>query len=154
MSDTSVPMLPGELHVLRHVDLQQRLGSCSLVCRAWRAAAAAVTTEVAVTGCGAYGPASILQRVDSVGQWLCSHAAAVDQLTVQIANTACFTTGAPLLKLPLTQLRQLQLLSLAGCTVQAQVGDSSSSGGSRIMLCEQLPQQQQQQQHLRPDVCR
>jgi hypothetical protein len=49
--DSTVPQLHEGLvcHVLRHVPLQQRLGSCSLVCRAWRAAAAAATSTVSTT---------------------------------------------------------------------------------------------------------
>lgn len=43
---SNIPQLPQELvtRVLRYVDLQQRLGSCSLVCIAWRAAAGAATS--------------------------------------------------------------------------------------------------------------
>jgi hypothetical protein len=43
--------LPPELlrNVLQRVELQQRLGSCSLVCRSWRSAAAAATPDISIT---------------------------------------------------------------------------------------------------------
>jgi hypothetical protein len=43
--------LPPELlrNVLQHVELQQRLGSCSMVCGSWRSAAAAPTPDISIT---------------------------------------------------------------------------------------------------------
>jgi hypothetical protein len=35
--------------LLSYVQLQQRIGSCSLVCRAWRGAAAAATPDISIT---------------------------------------------------------------------------------------------------------
>jgi hypothetical protein len=135
MADASVPALPGELlrSVLHRVDVQQRVGSCSLVCRAWRAAAGAVTTEVVVKS-DKESPhhLSSRQRIYSLGQWLCAHAAAVDHLTVQGDSEGPFNAGGtPLLQLPVSQVRQLQLLSVDGCDLQA-LPEGGSSGN---MLC-------------------
>jgi hypothetical protein len=119
---STVPQLPVELlsQVLRHVDLQQRLGSCSLVCKAWRAAAAAATSKVSLKLNTFEQPKAILAR--SLGQWLGVHGAAVTHLSVTDAHPHPF---APF-QLPCTVLTQLQELKIHSCQLQ-EPGSSSVS---------------------------
>jgi hypothetical protein len=78
------PQLPEHVvaQVLRPVDLQQRLGACSLVCKAWHAAAAAATSAVAVST----SKDSSQLKLQRLEQWLILHGAAVTQLKVQHAH--------------------------------------------------------------------
>jgi hypothetical protein len=105
------------LHVLRHADMQQRLGPCSLVCRAWRAAAVSVTDSISVeidcwkqTG-----------RIRSAAEWLRKHGAALKHIT--LLNTS---VEPVLLQLPFAELKQLCSLSLQGCELQDQQEDSQN----------------------------
>jgi hypothetical protein len=117
--------------VLRHVDLQQRLAFCSLVCRAWRAAAAAATSGVAVNT-NKDGSQLKLQRLE---QWLITHGAAVTQLTVEHAYQLMdrLSTKAEL-RLPFASLSRLQGLQLHGCQLQELAGADVSSSMQRLHL--------------------
>jgi hypothetical protein len=152
MRDLGLPQLPEELvaHVLRHVELQQRLGSCSLDCKAWRAAARAATSEVQLV---LHGKAHRMGKLQSLGQWLSQHAAAVTQLEVDNAdragNAILLEEDAWVkhhLQLPYAQLQRLQKLVVLQCTLTCQREGLQSSRS----LQQPQQQQQQQQQQLLP----
>jgi hypothetical protein len=58
--------------VLRRINQRQRLRSCSLVCHAWRAAAAGATTAIKVKDAA--------RRISSLLQWLHVHGGNLTQL--------------------------------------------------------------------------
>jgi hypothetical protein len=82
-SAAEVP-LPLELlsHVLRHVALHDRLGPCSLVCKAWQAAAAAATHSVNMRLRTRGNRPDRIYQVESLKQWLCKHGGAVTHLSI------------------------------------------------------------------------
>uniref|UniRef100_A0A383VKR1 F-box domain-containing protein n=1 Tax=Tetradesmus obliquus TaxID=3088 RepID=A0A383VKR1_TETOB len=137
MREKPPSQLPQELvtHVLRHADLQQRLGSCSLVCHTWRAAAAAASSDVRLDGTSCLTPISGL-RIKSLGHWLLQHAAGVTQLEVHTRSIVL--QAAPgtdkVLQLPAAQMQRLQTLSVSKCHLEVQQG-----------VCGVQQQQQQQQ---------
>jgi hypothetical protein len=93
--------------VLRHIDLQQRLGSCSLVCKAWRTAGGAATSDVRMRYNYQGSDASCGRQLDSLRRWLPAHAAAVTQLCVE----GCYGGTEPL-QLPYATLQQLQSMRI------------------------------------------
>jgi hypothetical protein len=132
---STTPQLPQELvsHVLRHVDMQQRLGSCSLVCRAWRAAAAAATSTVILnlsTSCS-----NSSSKSNSLGQWLVAHGAGVTHIDI---CEEPLPTGVTI-QLPYTTLKQLQQLYVRNCGLEQQAGSTSNSAST-------VQQQHEQQQ--------
>jgi hypothetical protein len=113
--------LPYDLlvYVLSCVERQQRLGSCSLVCRAWRDAAAAATTHVSITMPQAGSAPSQTAQCCSFNLWLSKHGRQVDSLAVELANAEKYfhvdkAPARPGLQLPCLLLRQLQQLSVTG----------------------------------------
>jgi hypothetical protein len=149
MRDIPLNQLPEELvaHVLRRVELQQRLGSCSLICKAWRAAAVAATSNVRMSSSSQPLPVS---RFQSLELWLSHHAAAVTQLEVDNRGRVA---GLPyirqVLQLPFAQLQRLQDLTVLRCNLQQEQqqqqqqlsgaqrtrGSSSSSIGQLSLSC-------------------
>jgi hypothetical protein len=81
LQDSPLPELPKELlaRVLRHVEQFERLAVCTYVCKAWRAAAVAASSDVRVASNSRHFSALSLGRFR---QWLRKHAAAVAQLEV------------------------------------------------------------------------
>jgi hypothetical protein len=130
---SSVPQLPQELvsQVLRNVGVRRRLASCSLVCKAWRAAAAAATSRVSL--CLERFELNLGPAVDSLGQWLAAHGAGVTN--IRIFGDA--STSDVAVQLPYPTLTQLQQLHIHNCCLVQQPGGSSNAG---------TEQQQQQQQ--------
>uniref|UniRef100_A0A383VK70 F-box domain-containing protein n=1 Tax=Tetradesmus obliquus TaxID=3088 RepID=A0A383VK70_TETOB len=136
-TDRPLPQLPVELvcHVLRHVDQQQRLRSCALVCSTWRRAAAAASSNVRlVTKRGYCLNAPPLRRL---GQWLLKHAPAVAQLVVDTQWRGVNAAGdAPrVLQLPAAQLQRLQMLSVSSCELLVQA-DTCSLQQQQLLLLE------------------
>uniref|UniRef100_A0A383WCU0 F-box domain-containing protein n=1 Tax=Tetradesmus obliquus TaxID=3088 RepID=A0A383WCU0_TETOB len=156
MPDTPLPQLPGELvtHVMRHVDQQQRLGTCSLVCRMWRAAAAAATSNVRLAP--KWEPRTPV-RLENLSRWLLQHAAAAAVKQLVVDYTCQSGSGGmkvpKLLQLPAAQLQQLQKLDVLQCQLSFHAdarslqqlqqpeatptlasSSSSSRGGSRHAL--------------------
>jgi hypothetical protein len=100
------PHLPLEVLrlVLQRIKQRERLRSCSLVCQAWRAAAAATVTTISTS----------LQRERSsrsLRQWLCRHGGNVMHLSVQNK----YELDRQLVLLPLAQLTQLRSCKLSSC---------------------------------------
>jgi hypothetical protein len=105
------------VNVLQHVELQQRLGSCSLVCRAWRSAAAAATPGISITlqrNLNLTLPPP--QQVTSLEAWLRKHGRQASSLAAAWGDfdNAWFSDNVaperPGLHLPCQQLGQLQTL--------------------------------------------
>jgi hypothetical protein len=87
--------------VLRLLPLQQRIGSCSLVCRSWRAAAALATPELAAI--------NTQETADALCAWLSGHGSSgVRHLNVQSNNHQERLEFS----MPWQQLGQLQSLRL------------------------------------------
>jgi hypothetical protein len=117
--------------LLRHVDLRQRLGSCSLVCKSWRAGAAAATSMVSVLI--KYDiEAGRSRRADSLAQWLNAHGAAVTHIDV-----VSELFGSVPLQLPWATLTQLQHMHLSGCVLEEQPKCSSGSSKAEPALWQQ-----------------
>jgi hypothetical protein len=104
--------------VLGYVDLQQRIGSCSAVCRAWRNAAAAAAPDINITlkrGSRFYGDTDPSQR-RSLQAWIKRHGMHVTALHVtaaHVANESDELPTRPQLQLACRKLPQLQQLSAA-----------------------------------------
>jgi hypothetical protein len=108
------------VNMLQHVELQQRLGSCSLVCRAWRSAAAAATPHISISL--PYNPnfdptLPPPQQLTSFQAWLRKHGRQASSLAAAWAedvDVMCrrnLAYGRPGLHLPCQQLGQLQTLT-------------------------------------------
>jgi hypothetical protein len=153
--------LPSELlaNVLRRVDLQQRITTCTLVCRSWRTAAAAVTTDISIWP---YVPAKDKNTRDldekdaqqqpppqlkSLLAWLNTHGSFVEGLRIREAGNeeSCYALAylaffRPVLQLPCHQLQQLQRLTVSGMQLQpdpaaaaaAAVGSRTSISSKRV----------------------
>jgi hypothetical protein len=140
---STVPQLPEELlsQVLRHVDCGHRLRSCSLVCKAWRAAATAATSTVWMWG---YMKSSMDRRYASLMQWLLPHGAAVTELILSNDARVSYHPSIPV-QLPYSNLRQLQRLYVNNCKLlelDSNTSDCSRGAGGAAIAGEQ-PQQQQ-----------
>ena len=111
-------MLPVEVlsKVLQHVDLRDRLLSCSPVCSLWRKAAAMSITSVDV-------PRSSSTKATSLSAWLSAHAAEVklDSISVTAGYDSDEEDDSNLI-LPLQQLTALRTLKLK--KVQASTTDA------------------------------
>jgi hypothetical protein len=100
--------------VLQHVKLQQRLGSCSLVCRDWHSAAAAATRDVSITLPLEYDPGwRRPQMLTSLEAWLRKHGRQARSLEAAWGEQVDkpgnrFPTRRHGLHLPCQQLGQLQ----------------------------------------------
>jgi hypothetical protein len=84
------PQLPDDLlyNILGCVELHQRLGSCSLVCHAWRDAAAAVTSEINITLPHETGNTNEpAEDRCSLNRWLSKHGSQLNSLAVELANS-------------------------------------------------------------------
>jgi hypothetical protein len=137
-SSTPVLQLTEELVlVLRYVELRQRLGTCSLVCRTWRAAAAAATSVVSVTlddNCHA-------DKATRLQQWLCLHGSAVTELR------ACRFVGSQCqLQLPVANLPRLQSLALCGIRLQELSRACCTTSGTSSSRAECAANNQPEQQ--------
>jgi hypothetical protein len=146
--------LPHELLVcmLRHVELPLRLGRCSLVCRAWHAAAADATSSVAVhplfqgsdvtTEAGRQaGSDHSTQMLQRCSAWLAKKGAAVTHLSL---THRCQVKYKAHLKLPCDQLQQLQSLSLTNVWLQQPPPSS----------CSHHAAMHQQRSHQQPTAAR
>jgi hypothetical protein len=98
--------LPEEVlsQVLRHVSCGDRLLSCSLVCKAWRAAAAAATSYISMW----FYCINKASRCASLMHWLHEHGAAVTDLMLDNGSGKHYSSID--LQLPYSNLRQLQRL--------------------------------------------
>jgi hypothetical protein len=144
-SHAPLPQLPEQLvsQVLRYLHFRERLDASSLVCRAWRSAAAAATDDVylwLVSGSAAEYTAA---KLDSLQQWLSRNGAAVTHVTVVQDHNQ--DIGA-VVRLPFPSMPQLQKLDLFNCQLQEQPQQSAGNNNSMQMQRQLLPQQQQQQQ--------
>lgn len=103
-----ISVLPVEVlsNVLQHVDLSDRLLSCSLVCSLWRKAAAMSVTDIHVPKCKRGQAASL-------SVWLRAHAAQarLASISISMANNRLF--------LPLQHLASLRTLRLDNARVMA-----------------------------------
>jgi hypothetical protein len=89
--------------VLRLVPLQQRIGSCSLVCRSWRAAAALATAEIELK------ELNTQQQADALCAWLLRYGSnGLRHLNVQ----SCIQQEHLAFSIPWQQLAELQSLRL------------------------------------------
>jgi hypothetical protein len=129
--------------VLSFVERQQRIGSCSLVCRAWRSAAAAATPDISIIlpKQDTFTPLDL--RCSSFETWLVHHGSQVHSL--QLGCTDIITSwplgmsmgrsSALRVHMPCQQLAQLQRLCVDNAQLQpsltagapAAAGDYSSS---------------------------
>lgn len=121
-----MPQLPEDLLVrlLSCVDVQQRIGSCSLVCHSWRTAAAAATPDISITLRLQDTPNQLDEHCCSLAAWLGQHGGQSNSLT--LACTECDgwpgpgyfypekRPPAPSLYLPCSQLCQLKQLGVSG----------------------------------------
>jgi hypothetical protein len=148
--------LPEELlpKVLQHVQQQQRLHSCSLVCHAWHRAAAAATTSISVVG------TPTAQAAASFQVWLEKHGSNVTSIDVTGAEKGYFRSLAfalPRLLLPCQQLQQLSLYGVqlllpktpckasAGAAAAAAAAGTIAAPGSRdFTILEQQSSSSQQ----------
>jgi hypothetical protein len=105
--------LPGELlvAVLQHVGQQQRIRVCSLVCRAWRDAAAAATTSLIAKVSGPHS-------MPCLSSWLVSNN--VQPAAVSLSGVS--TLPRQSLCLPYSQLGQLRQLQLDFVQLAPQAG--------------------------------
>ena len=124
------------VRVLQHVQPAQRLGSCALVCRAWRAAAAMATTEI--------DKAYVTQATcDSLSAWLQSHPAPAAISSISI-NAPWSSNPQLQLQLPLQQLRGLHVLILErvpwmpAAQLQQAAGPAGAAAGLQALPALQL----------------
>lgn len=105
--------------MLALLPLRLRLGTCSLVCRTWAAAAADATTAITVTGWE--WSRRDQQRWDALAAWLRQHAspAALHQLVFNRRGFTYANGPLPSFDPPLQQLRGLRVLRLAPCQLPA-----------------------------------
>jgi hypothetical protein len=124
-------------NVLHRVDLQQRINTCTLVCRSWRKAAAALTTEISIRP---YAPENDQNSLDlardeeqqqpapqlkSLLAWLNRHGSLLEGLQIKEAGNkemsyamAYLSLFQPVLQLPCHELQQLQRLTVLGMQLQ------------------------------------
>jgi hypothetical protein len=123
------PHLPHEVLslVLQRIEQHERLRCCSLVCKAWKAAAAATVTSISME------LAPVHSR--SLQLWLGAHGGNVMHLSLQNG----VGLGRQQLSLPFAQLTQLRSCTLRGCVVRpvnlARPGHSHIAEGSNQRLC-------------------
>jgi hypothetical protein len=88
LQDTSL-QLPADLlaTLLGFVDVQQRIGSCSLVCHAWRNAAAAATPDISITMQLQDNLNQLNQQCCSLEAWLRKHGGHANRL--ELTCTEC-----------------------------------------------------------------
>jgi hypothetical protein len=119
------------LCVLKCLDQRSRLQAAAFVCRAWRAAAMAASTQVT-----AVLPAPISNslygsyRERSLRQWLEAHSSRVHHLSIKTQSNSSSSSGSSSngFVLPFVQLGQLLSCSFVGCSLPAQgLGNGSSS---------------------------
>uniref|UniRef100_A0A383V902 F-box domain-containing protein n=1 Tax=Tetradesmus obliquus TaxID=3088 RepID=A0A383V902_TETOB len=119
-----MPPLPDDLiaKILSFLDVQQRIGTCSLVCRAWRTAAAAATPDISVTLQLQDTSYQLEERCRSLTAWRRKHGRQAHRLhdictdcDGWLGHDFAFDTPAtPFFHLPCCQLGQLQQLSISG----------------------------------------
>jgi hypothetical protein len=146
------------VHVLSFVELRVRLGRCSLVCRAWHAAAAEATSTVMVRMQGACNSdddcsedlweldseeeAEVVASTGSAGvlqQWLAARAAFTTQISIKGPKVK---DGSPAdahmpLQLPFAQLQQL--LSLTCCNAQLHEMKPGSGNTAGLQQLQDMP---------------
>jgi hypothetical protein len=118
------PQLPDDLlfSILGCMELHQRLGSCSLVCLAWRDAAAAVTSEINIILPHETGTSDeSAEDRSSFDRWLSKHGSQLNSLAVEVANAKRWYRRCrakvpvrPGLHLRCPQLTKLQQLTATG----------------------------------------
>jgi hypothetical protein len=151
-SPTTCSDLPDTLlvRVLRFVQLPLRVGRCSLVCSAWRAAAADATSTVMVRMQGARNvddvypgdlweleseeEAEVVASRGSAGvleQWLAAHGPCVNQLSIKAPEVGDSSPADALLplQLPFEQLQQLHSFCCCHAQLQEMQLGSGSTGG-------------------------
>jgi hypothetical protein len=115
---------PVLVHILKFVPTAHRLSSCAAVCQSWAAAAAAATTNSAISQ-GSFSA----DTVQSLSNWLDQHASDVVSIKVpevSFSNKRKLYNLHPL-ALPCAQLSKLKSLQLQGCSVQLDCSSSSST---------------------------
>ena len=113
--------------VLQHVDLRDRLLSCSLVCSLWRKAAAMSIVSVDVPRCSP-------TKTMSLSAWLSAHAAEVKLDSISVTAAAAYDSDEEddsTLILPLQQLTALRTLKLK--KVHARTADTDGDAGYAIL---------------------
>jgi hypothetical protein len=104
--------------VLQHVDLSDRLLSCSLVCSLWRKATAMSITSVDVPRCNQ-------TKATSLSAWLSAHAAELKLDSISVTDAPPISEDDSTLTLPMQQLTALRTLKLK--TVQARTADAAAA---------------------------
>jgi hypothetical protein len=120
-SKCTAGMLPQEalVQVLARLDQRTRLQAAALVCRAWRAAAAAASIEVTA----ALQNSEDSSRQHSLSMYLAAHGTAVYHLNIigDLTSAARGSTAAvhtSLVELPCNQLGQLSSCSALRCSIK------------------------------------
>jgi hypothetical protein len=134
--------------VLSFVERQQRIGSCSLVCRAWRSAAAAATPDISINLPVQDTTTQMDLRCSSLEAWLTQHGNQVHSLQLNCTDIAGWSLGMcdpscmgrtpmPTVYVPCQQLAQLQRLCVENAQLQpsitAAAGDYSGSSSSAAL---------------------
>lgn len=96
--------------VLQHVPQQERLQSCALTCRSWRAAANQATSSIRCSTDGEPQLQTSYRIAWSLPGWLSAHGRGVSRLQIDLGYSNCWQVH---LRLPLQQLHQLQHLHLS-----------------------------------------
>jgi hypothetical protein len=137
-NSTSLENLPQEvlLQVLQQLPQQDRIGACSLTCKALHTAAGPATEEVQLS------PKQLSQQqADALVAWLTKHSSrALSKFCLDSSERFGFTKAAVTLCLPWQQLDQLTSLILRSVTIQQAdcCSSSSWSGLSQLSLLQRL----------------
>jgi hypothetical protein len=99
--------------ILQHLPLQERLGSASLVSRAWSAAAVAATVDVSKTVKSAAKAKRLLAWLRQHGKYVAS---------IQVSVTAAAKGGPVNLQLPCPELLSVRTLELSGVKLLLDTG--------------------------------
>lgn len=121
------PSQQAVVSVLRHLSQKERLGTAALVCCAWRAAAAAASTDIEAQLADLAEDEAQEVAATSLAIWLAAHGSGVQHLSIRGYPDWCSLLQ---LRLPFGCLLQLRSCTLVYCTLFDKDDDKAPSSGS------------------------